>query len=600
MFNIINKKLDLVFENDPDPLNKVRARFLVNTLLFSLTIIILTLPSFYFNFPSLFIFFRTIGLAALQFTLLWFLLNTSKWRLIAHLICIMVGSLIWSNIYIDAPGIRIITLQWTLLIVVMSYYLLGTKWGVFYSALSLLFMLFYFQILGNDIITDLRPIDSNRYTFAVIFSFNFLLIMYGQYHFFNAFNLTIDRLSEKQIAEKLLNEKLSQALIDAEQSTLAKTYFLSTISHELRTPLNGVIGMTDVLLLDNPREDQSENLNMLKFSANNLLTLINAVLDINKIEAGKIIMEKMPFRIDLLVKNIYNSFKIKANDKNLDLIIKMDKDLEQTVIIGDPTRLTQILINLIENALKFTSVGEVSIIVKTVEKTDNTIRLHFGVSDTGIGIPLNKQDLIFESFSQASSSTTREYGGTGLGLTIVKNLLELHNSSIAIESRENEGTSFTFEIDYELSDIQIEKNAVPRQAAQNETDISDLAVLVAEDNQMNTLLMKKLLARWQIVPDFAVNGVEALSAIKDKTYDLVLMDIHMPLMDGYEAASAIRNDPNPIKSQIPIIAVTASVSLDVRGKVTKVGMNDFVSKPFKPEELRAKLEEIAIQKRTLF
>lgn len=597
MFNIINKKLDLVFENDPDPLNKVRTRFLVNTLLFSLTIIILTLPSFYYNFPSLFIFFRTIGLALLQLTLLWFLLNTSKWRLIAHLICIMVGGLILSNIYIEAPGIRIITLQWTLLIVVMSYYLLGTKWGVFYSAFSLLFMLFYFQILGNDIVADIRTIDSNRYTFAIIFSFNFLLIMYGQYHFFNAFKLTIDRLSEKQIAEKLLNEKLSQALIDAEQSTLAKTYFLSTISHELRTPLNGVIGMTDVLLLDNPREDQSENLNMLKFSANNLLTLINAVLDINKIEAGKIIMEKMPFKIELLVKNIYNSFKMKASEKNLDFTIDIEPDLEQVVILGDPTRLTQILINLIENALKFTSAGGVYIIIKTIEKQDNTVRLHFCVSDTGIGIPLNKQDLIFESFSQASSSTTREYGGTGLGLTIVKNLLELHNSTIAIQSRENAGTSFSFEICYELSDTLIEKNAVPRPASQHETDISDLAVLVAEDNQMNTLLMKKLLARWQIFPDFAVNGVEALSAVKHKTYDLILMDIHMPLMDGYEAASAIRNNPDPIKSQIPIIAVTASVSLDVRGKVMQAGMNDFVSKPFKPEDLRSKLEEIAIQKR---
>jgi len=597
MFKIINKKLDLVFENDPDPLNKVRARFLVNTLLFSLTIIALTLPSFYFNFPSLFIFFRTIGLALLQLTLLWFLLNTSKWRMIAHLICIMVGSLIWSNIYIIAPGIKIITLQWTLLIVVMSYYLLGTKWGVFYSALSLLFMLFYFQILGNNITEDLRPIDSNRYTFAIIFSFNFLLIMYGQYHFFNAFNLTIDRLSEKQIAEKLLNEKLSKALIDAEQSTLAKTYFLSTISHELRTPLNGVIGMTDVLLLDNPREDQSENLNMLKFSANNLLTLINAVLDINKIEAGKIIMEKMPFRIDLLVKNIYNSFKIKASDKNLDFVIDVDKDLEQVVIIGDPTRLTQILINLIENALKFTSAGQVSILVKTVEKQNNTIRLNFCVSDTGIGIPLDKQDIIFESFSQASSSTTREYGGTGLGLAIVKNLLELHNSTIVIQSQENAGTAFSFEITYELSDTLIEKNVISRPASQNEADISHLSILVAEDNQMNTLLMKKLLARWQIIPDFAINGLEALNAFKNKTYDLILMDIHMPVMDGYEAALAIRNDHNQLKSQIPIIAVTASVSLDVRGKVTEAGMNDFVSKPFKPEDLRAKLEDIAVLKR---
>ncbi len=596
MFKFINKKLDSIFEYDTDPLNKVRAQFLVNALLISLIVIFITLPTFYNSLSRTILFTRSILIALVQIALIWVLLNTSKWKLVAHASCLILAMLIWSNVVIHVQGVKIISLQWMLLLIIMGYYLLGTKWGIFYSLISLLFMLSYFALFGRNAMTTVSAVDANSFGFITVFSFNFLLIMYVQYHFFSAFNLTIKRLNEKQAEEKSLNEKLTAAIIIAEQSTKAKSYFLSTISHELRTPLNGVIGMTDVLLLDNPREDQMENLGMLKFSANNLLSLINDVLDINKIESGKITMEKTPFLIYQLVNSIYAGFKLKAHEKNLSFTLKIDENLKDIAVIGDPTRLTQILVNLIDNALKFTSVGNVYIIVSFKENEEDKIKLYFRISDTGIGIPQDKQELIFESFSQASSSTTRKYGGTGLGLAIVKNLLELHQSKITTRSKVGEGTSFEFEINYKLHNLEINTNETTNYKNNNEMDISNLNILVAEDNQMNILLMRKLLAKWDIKPDFAANGSEAVEAFKAKNYDLILMDIHMPLMDGYEATAIIRADENKNKAEVPIIALTASVALDVRNKIAEAGINDFVSKPFNPEELRGKLEEIASRK----
>lgn len=595
MFKYINRKLDAVFIDDTDPLNKVRAQFLVNALLISLFIIIITLPTFYAKFNSSILFTRSAIIAIAQLYLLWLLLNTTKWKVVAHCCCMIMAILILSNIFIHIQGVKIISLQWMLLLIIMGYYLLGTKWGIFYSTISLLFMLFYFALYGRNAMTTVTTNESNTFAFISVFLLNFLLIIYIQYHFFNAFNITIKKLNEKQIAEKLLNEKLKEAITSAEHSTKAKTYFLSTISHELRTPLNGVIGMTDILLLDNPREDQAENLSMLKFSANNLLTLINDVLDINKIESGKITMEKTPFKIYHLVKNICGGFKITSKEKNLNFTLDVDEALKEVAVVGDPTRLTQILVNLIDNALKFTASGNVSVIVKSLHiQEDEEIKLYFCINDTGIGIPLDKQELIFESFSQASTSTTRKYGGTGLGLAIVKNLLELHHSKINTRSKVGEGTSFDFEINYKLCNLPI--SDILQYKNNEEMDISSLSILVAEDNQMNTLLMRKLLGKWEIIPDFAANGAEAVDAFKTKNYDLILMDIHMPVMDGYEATEIIRGDTDQEKAKVPIIALTASVALDVRNKIAEAGINDFVSKPFNPEELRGKLEEIAAKK----
>lgn len=591
LLSSIKQKIDNNFKNDPDGLNKVRASFLLNTLTISLFVALLTLPGFWLKSYDL-LFYRSLAIVAVQAVFIWVTLHLNKWKTVAHLLCIMVSVIIFTNFYVTVEGIKIISLQFLILLITFSYYLLGKKWGLFYSILSASSMFLYFTAIGRAGIESIERTTISDYTFYGVVVFNFILMFYIQFHFFNAFSKTVKNLEAKELEGRLLNEKLKVAMVEIKQSTKAKSDFLSTISHELRTPLNGVIGMSNILFLENPRKDQVENLNLLKFSANNLLALINDILDINKIDAGKIELQKIPFKISGLINEIFSSFNGKAEAKKLSLILDVPEDFDVLILNGDPARLTQLLNNLIDNAIKFTVNGQVKILIKTTKNEKDSVTLQFNITDTGIGIPLDKQELIFDSFAQASTSSTREYGGTGLGLTIVKNLLALHNSEIKITSKVDEGTTFEFEICYNLDNAQMDQtNVIPYNFLGDDSDISKLKVLIAEDDQMNILLMRKLLAKWNLKPDFVNNGLEAVEACKANEYDLILMDIHMPKMDGYEATTLIRKMEG--KAGLPIIALTASVALDVRNKITEVGISDFISKPFKPNELRAKLEAIA-------
>ncbi len=591
--NYIDHKLNSVFKNNPDPLNKYRAEFLVNSLLGSLILVIITFPGFYIDSLN-FLFYRSLVIILLECFLLWAILNTKKWHLVAHATCILIAILILTNFFVLVIGVRIISLQYMLLLILLSYYLLGKKWGVFYSIMCTFFLSAYFLFLNTNELVSVKIGTSQYINFILIFLGNFLLIIYLHYHFFNAFNKTIKRLKIKQEEEELLNEKLQYAILASQQLDKAKTNFLSTISHELRTPLNSVIGISNILLIDKPREDQKENLDILKFSANNLLNLINNVLDINKIDSGNLEIENILFKFNDLIQHIYHSFKIKAIQKGINFNLEINKDLKGMHLIGDPTRLTQIMTNLIENAIKFTAEGSVDVSIQIKEKTIDTIKLHFCISDTGIGIPEDKHEVIFDLFSQASSSTTRNFGGTGLGLAIVKNLLILHQSEINIQSKLNIGTAFDFEIIYKIGIINSQSTSLIENEKDVEViDISDLKILIAEDNQINVLLMRKLLSKWEIVPDFALNGSEAVEAFKKKHFDLILMDIHMPILDGYEATYIIRNNFDSPKSKTPIIALTASIDTDIKSKIEEVGINDYISKPFDHKDLKDKLIAIA-------
>lgn len=593
----IREKLNRNFENDTDALNKVRANFLLNTLFISLFVALFTLPGFWLKSFDL-LFYRSLAIVVVQSIFIWAVINLNKWKLVAHLLCIMIALIIFTNFFTKVQGVELISLQFVLLLITFSYYLLGKNWGIIYSVLCAASILFYSSSIGKQGLQSIERGAINDATFYGVIIFNFLLIFYIQYHFFNAFSNTINSLEVKELEGRILNEKLSVAMVEIKKTAKAKSDFLSTISHELRTPLNGVIGMSNILLLENPRPDQLENLNILKFSGNNLLALINDILDINKIDAGKIELEKIPFKISTLINDIYKSFKSKAIDKGLELNLEVPDDFAVLFLNGDPTRLTQILNNLIDNAIKFTINGKVNILIKTIKKSKESVTLQFTIVDTGIGIPLDKQELIFDSFSQASTSSTREYGGTGLGLTIVKNLLALHSSKIITRSEVGLGTSFEFSIKYSINDAHMDQaEAKPFNFLGDDSDISKLKILIAEDDQMNILLMRKLLAKWELSPDFVNNGLEAVEACKANTYDLILMDIHMPKMDGYEATTIIRSLDDKAKAELPIIALTASVALDVRHKILEVGITDFISKPFKPNELRAKLEAIANNKK---
>lgn len=286
-------------------------------------------------------------------------------------------------------------------------------------------------------------------------------------------------------------------------------------------------------------------------------------------------------------------FQFSAKEKNIDFRLLFDPEITKRLVIGDPTRITQIIFNLASNAIKFTSKGSVTINADVRTKTKETIRVRFSVKDTGIGIKPEKQELIFEPFAQASKTITRQFGGTGLGLAIVKHLLLLHNSAIKVESKVNKGTRFYFDIEFPMVAESMHADKSLTSSARN-TGLNKLKLLLAEDNAMNILFMKKLLSNWNIEAVIAENGLEVVERVKMEDYDVILMDLHMPLMNGLEAAKTIRKLNDLRKSQIYIIALTASVSAEAETLIKKSGMNDYLIKPFNPDELRGKLEYIQL------
>lgn len=381
---------------------------------------------------------------------------------------------------------------------------------------------------------------------------------------------------------KQFEEALIKAKKNAEQMAIAKTNFLSTMSHEIRTPMNAVIGLTNLLIQENPKPEQVESLKVLKFSGENLLVLINDILDFNKIESGRIEFEKMNFSIQEVTNSIKEGLNIKAKEKNIGLQVYMDSALPK-VLIGDPTRLSQILNNLIGNAIKFTEKGKVTVEIDLVEETPTEIEIAFRVIDTGIGIEKNKLDHIFESFTQSNSSITRKYGGTGLGLAITKRLIELQDSEIHVKSEAGKGSSFHFTLTFGKT-TQPSSLEFSIGGSQEIENFKGSTILLVEDNKINQMVASKFLASWGITVELADDGSIGLEKVQQKDYDLVLMDLQMPVMDGYTATQKIRNLGGGFED-LPIVALTASVMQTVQSKALKKGMNDFVSKPFNPSEL---------------
>jgi PAS domain S-box-containing protein len=395
---------------------------------------------------------------------------------------------------------------------------------------------------------------------------------------------------------KKVEEELIYAKQEAERSMRAKEQFLSVMSHEIRTPLNAVIGLTHLLLEENPLPEQVEQLNAIKFSADNLMFIINDILDFSKIESGKIIFENIDFSLPEIYKGIYQSLNFKAAEKNIRLQFHFDENMPAR-LMGDPIRLNQILLNLVSNAVKFTDNGYVKVTAKICSQTKDKLTLEFKVTDTGIGISEDNIATIFESFTQASSETTRKFGGTGLGLTITKRLVELQGGKIFVRSKIGMGSEFTFRLAFGISNRQADqdKKTSDRKPAEN---LEDLHILLVEDNKMNQLVAGKFLKRWGATIDVAENGMEAINMLEEKEYHLVLMDLQMPHMDGYAASRFIRSNMPHLKN-IPILALTASALLDIRRNVLDAGMNDYITKPFDPQELFDKIHQYVFKKPAL-
>lgn len=386
-------------------------------------------------------------------------------------------------------------------------------------------------------------------------------------------------------AKKKAELELIAAKEEALQLSRAKDMFIGVMSHEIRTPLNAVIGMSHLLLDDNPLESQKENLSILKFSAENLMTLINDVLDFTKIETGNIQLEKAHVDMRDMIHGITASMQYKAQEKGIYLRSNID-DAVPEIVFGDRARLVQILLNVVSNSVKFTAKGGVDIDLRVIEQTKKTVRIRFAVTDSGIGIAKNKLNTIFESFKQAEANTTREYGGTGLGLAISKRLIELHDSRINVDSILGQGSTFWFTITFKkLAGETINNNN------KVETGLN-INVLVVDDNQINRLLINKVLKKWGATADFAENGQEAIDKLElHKNFDVVLMDIHMPIMGGLEAAGIIRTFTDPYFQKLPIIALTASMLSNQMGQIENAGMNDYILKPFDPTTLHLKLSK---------
>lgn len=380
------------------------------------------------------------------------------------------------------------------------------------------------------------------------------------------------------ISERVLyQQELIKARKIAEDAKRLQEQFLANMSHEIRTPMNGIQGMTDLLLETQLNEEQKDFANTIKRSSDNLIVIINDILDFSKIKAGKLTIEKIDFELNEVLENVKAIFRHRLNEKNLELKIKLDETIPAK-LNGDPYRLNQILVNLIGNAIKFTHSGGVNVCISAKSKTASDIVLSFSITDTGIGIEVDKINEIFESFTQASVETSRKYGGSGLGLAITRQLLELQNGNISVESKINVGTTFNFYIPYTYS-VTSEQTLFRSKNTENySTILQGKKFLVAEDNEVNQKVIKHVLHRAGGKVDIANNGLEAIEFLnKNNSYNLIIMDLQMPEMDGYAATKYIRNVMN---LSIPIIAMTASALKGEKAKCIEIGMNDYMSKPF--------------------
>jgi len=401
-----------------------------------------------------------------------------------------------------------------------------------------------------------------------------------------SFNQMTDTMEHYIDELRTTEETLKKEKERAEASEKTKQLFLANMSHEIRTPMNGILGFAKLMEESLKDEELLEYVRIIIKSGDDLLVILNDILDFERMEAGKVTFETIPFNLREVIHSIITMVKVKSKQKNLYVRYHVDKQIPE-MLSGDSVRLNQVLLNLISNAIKFTEDGGVNISVSCVQESKTRMILEFAIKDTGIGIPLDKQGKVFESFEQAAADTTRKFGGTGLGLAIVKQLVELQGGEVWVNSEPGSGSNFGFRLPFEKANV--EDKAI-------RTDKPDIVVdekyhprvLIVEDNPINRMLVIKVLEKWGFQTDIAENGQIALDKYSENDYDIILMDLQMPVKDGYETTQDIRALKSA-KKDVPIIAMTAHAIKGERERCLAIGMNDFIPKPFNAAELREKL-----------
>ena len=390
-----------------------------------------------------------------------------------------------------------------------------------------------------------------------------------------------NQFSEAVEARKQLEHDLIKARQIAENSLETRKLFLANISHEIRTPLNAIMGMSGILDQSDLDEEQREYLDAIRSSSEGLLVIINDILDMTKMESGKFSLESIPFNLDHLLRPLLRAQGVKAQQKGIKLELARDLEVDN-ILVGDPTRLNQILANLLSNAIKFTEIGKVSLSIQLIHSQGPWQTIEFAVTDTGVGIDDSKMSTIFEEFSQEDTTITRKYGGTGLGLTIAKNLVEMMGGKLEVRSQKGVGSTFKFAIELSKGVLEIIKSGSDKSAI----NLNGAKVLLVEDNELNRLLAITLMKRWNTETFIAVNGHDAVEFLKTKSVDVILMDLQMPIQDGFVSTNRIRKE---LQLDTPIVALTANALESERLVCLEAGMNDYLSKPYRPEELYAKI-----------
>lgn len=574
--SFFNWSLKKVLDTEPNDFKKAKLKIIYLIMLMSLTKAVLVCTLTY-SYAEDFQFYRALTSGIFYLIFIKILLINKNYRIFITHTMLSIGVLLICSVAISSnKTINTINAQFIFMAIISSFYLLNIRWGLIYSSFITFFTITILVLKTINVFPIYTNPEIEFPANVILIAINFLTIVYATYLYHKAF---MNSIKEKE----KLNEQLRLTVIEANKLAQSKSDFLSTMSHELRTPLNAVIGITDLLLKSKHDKEQEENLNILKFSGISLRALINNVLDFNKLDINKLKLEMVSVNLYSLVNHIYLGLKTTAKEKNIVFNINIDEELQSQNIYTDSTRISQILFNLIGNSIKFTNKGSINIDIKVLESTHEKIKIKFIVSDTGIGIAKEKQEMIFEPFIQASENNT--FGGTGLGLAIVKRILTLFNSKIELESELNKGSKFSFEILFNKAQNVVNESEILNQ----NFELAGKKILIAEDNTVNIFLIRKLCQKWKVDYTIVENGLDALNEVKSKDFDLILMDINMPIMDGYESTREIRKLYDPKKSNIKIIALTATADEEIDKEIIGSGMNDVILKPFDTDFLYQKL-----------